>query len=631
MEEHSRKPLSVGHVIGGYGIVRVIGQGGFGIVYEAVNAITRERVAIKQFYPNSIASWREGTIVVIREDDQEKVEKILKRFQDEATLQHNFNHPNILKVKNFIPADNTGYMISEYIDGKTLIESLKPYGAFPSEEKFRHAMEPILSAVSYVHEKQILHRDISPDNIMIDSFGKTTLVDFGAAKLDLRQIPSTRSIVLYRDEYAPIEQRLRSNERLEGYYTDIFALAGTMYRVLAGEPPVNAFERSATSKDPYVPIARTSKVKCSKAVYDAIDRGLAMDEKARPATIEEFTELLGWRGDAKQQDSPPPPPPPTPPLPPPPPNRWKSYALVLLLIAGVIGVLYFLSNTDDQTASESAPSPPSLPTVPPTATATPTQSTPSPPSPPIIRPVPPAPDPKIAQEPTLYQSALDCIRNSISCNPDACLTPYRSSIGFGDRYSSLRAEYDKIIQSPRCSQPTSQPPIIAAPTIAPRPTYVPPPPTYVTYENRDVDGGDLPGALPHLRDVDQQACASACDTTTGCIGYSYGKWDRACYLKQSFPDLRFEPNSTAALQSGQLVPPSFSAARKIEKTSRTFAGNRYSTSPASSRVSCSVICEREEACLGYQFTGGACWRYDRIDFATKDPSAQSGVKRQPAP
>jgi serine/threonine protein kinase len=755
MQEQHRKPLEPGYEVGGYDIVRVVGQGGFGIVYEARNATTLERVAIKQFYPNALASWRHGTIVVNRDDDREFLAKILKRFQEEARLQFNFDHPNILKVKNFVSAHNTGYMITEYIDGSTLVEFLKPHGSiFPNEAMFRAVMEPILSAVKYVHEQGALHRDISPDNIMIDNFGKPVLVDFGAAKLDLLREPSASSVVAYREEYAPVEQREPSIERPEGYYTDIFALAGTMYRLLSGKPPVGSITRSLASKDPYVPVAQVSKAKCSEAMFKAIDRGLALPPASRPASVDDFKELLGWTGV--------PPPPPEPPPPPPEPGSttWPRYLSVVLPIVAVLGLLVYVSRQDEinspppsaETPAAIASPGPAVATAaapPPTPAASSATAEPS--------PATPTPDPRIATEKALYESALKCIQDSTSCEPDACLTPYRSGIGYADRYPSLREEYEKVKRSPRCapkpvinaSPSTTPDPRIAleqklydstlkcihdstscdtdpclteyrnkigfadrypalrkeytkviesprcapapvataspAPTPDPRiikenalyasalkciqdstscdtdacltsyrnvigyadrypslqeeyekvkrsPRCAPPPPiTYRIFENRDIDGGDLPGKPPHLVDVDQQTCSSTCDITKDCIGYSYGKWDRACYLKQSLPDLRYDPNSTAAIRSNQIQPPDFQGPTRIEKTQRNFAGNRYATSPASSRGACSRMCELETACLGYQFTGGACWRYDRIDFATKDPAAQSGVKRQLPP
>ena len=152
------------------------------------------------------------------------------------------------------------------------------------------------------------------------------------------------------------------------------------------------------------------------------------------------------------------------------------------------------------------------------------------------------------------------------------------------------------------------------------------------YPNHDIDEGDLPGKLPHFSGVDQPFCENACNNTESCVGYSYGKWDRACYLKGRLPDLRFEPNSNAAIRSSvQQLPPNFPGARKVISTQRSFVGNRYSTSATKSRQVCSELCLHEEKCVGYQYVGSECWRFDEIDNATKDERAQAGVKRQPEP
>jgi serine/threonine protein kinase len=575
MQEHSRKPLDNSHVIGGYNIVRMIGQGGFGIVYEALNHVTGQRVAIKQFYPQDIATWRHGTIIVNRDDDKEFVNKILTSFEIEARLQYTFKHPNILEVLNFIRADNTGYMISSYIDGSNLIQFLAPYGsAFPDEAMFRRVLQPIVEAVGYVHGERARHGDISPENIMIDRFGKPVLIDFGAARQELQRTVSTVLGRQFREAYAPVEQQVPSDERPEGNYTDIFALAGTMYRLLAGIPPRNPVERSLANRDPYVPIAQAARIPCSKAVYDAIDRGLMREARDRPASIEEFARLLGWSLKPLVGTPQPPVEPPKPPV-----------------------------------------EPPKPPVEPPRPPVEPTK----PPGEPTKRPVEPPdhpPRPKwiayvglVALVAALGSALFLIDPNS---HPDPTPAPTSSPV----------PTYNAVRDPP--SFPATPPPS----TFTPRP---PPAPTYVTYENRDIDGGDLPGTLPHLSGVDQASCLSACNNTSGCIGFSYGKWDRACYLKQSLPDLRFEPNSTAVFKSGRQVPPNFGAPRKMERATRIFDGSRYSTSSASSRQACSDLCEAETSCLGYQYTGGSCWRYDRIDSATKDPSAQSGVKRQPAP
>jgi serine/threonine protein kinase len=520
-----------------------------------------------------------------------------------------------LKVKNFVRADNTGYMVTEYIDGTTLVHFLKQYGnVCPSEEMFQRTMQPITDAIGYVHEKLALHRDISPDNIMIDKSGKAVLVDFGAAKLDLRRKPTASSIVPYKEAYAPVEQQEPAIERPEGYFTDIFALAGTMYCLLSGHPPERAITRSLASKDPYVPMERAAKVKCSETVYRAIDRALSLAPSDRPQTIDSFQKLLSWsalpggaagglgfigtgggggggesgRGgggtggssdniivedDHRKRKK----------------GNWTAYAAVILLVAAAIVALFFSSNSDG--------------------------------------PIQPSPSPTVdlrTREASLYQSAADCIHTATySCSLDYCLTNYRSGIGYGDRYPALKAEVDSVAR--RCSTPTPTP--TPTPTIAARPQT----PTYRVYENRDIDGGDLPGTLPHLRDADQSACEQACNDNSSCVGYAYGKWDRACYLKGSLPDLRFEPNSIGVVRSIQPRPPDYVGAKRIESAKRTFVGNRYSTSSAGSRPLCSQLCLSEDACLGYQYVSGACWRYDRIDSANKDDSTQSGVKRQLPP
>jgi serine/threonine protein kinase len=516
MDDH-RKPLAAGHFIAGYRIVREIGYGGFGIVYEAVNPYTKDRAAIKQFFPQAISSWRQDTIVVEKEDDRRVAERILKRFESEAAVQSSFDHPNILKVKNFIRENNTGYLITEFIDGKTLLEHLEQYGyVFPNEDMFRQMLEPISEAIGYVHKRLMLHRDISPDNILVDKSGRAVLVDFGAAKLDLRRNPSTSTIVPYKPDYAPIEQAEPSMERPEGYYTDIFALAGTMYRLLSGRPPERAIARALAVRDPYIPIAQITKTKCSDAVYNAIDRGLSVAPANRPESIESFMQLLGWRG------------PPAPPLiqeikpeefvgPPRKRSKLAGHAAVLVLVVGIVAGLLFFSSINGPlvptpvlspqpntaavtpTASPTARPPvappqaasPSAPTATPAASPTakskvapqPTASsqpalavTPGAPSstpkllpsPVVIQatPTPTASPDSRQREVALYQAAHGCIADALSCNVEGCLSLYRDSFGTGERFPALREEYLKVMNSPRCSPPRpppAPPPIVDIP------------------------------------------------------------------------------------------------------------------------------------------------------------------------
>lgn len=615
MEEHSRKPLEIGHNIGGYDIVRVIGQGGFGIVYEAINKTTRERVAIKQFYPNAIATWKHGTIVVNHEDDKALVAKVLRRFEDEAALQFNFQHPNILRVKNFIRADNTGYMITDYVDGGSLLDVLRTHGSFfADEDAFRRAIEPVLDALRYVHERGTLHRDISPDNIMIDASGKPILVDFGAAKFDLRASSSASSVVQYREDYAPIEQQFPSADRPEGYYTDIFAVAGTMYRALSGKPPARAVARALEGTDPYVPIAAVAQTRCRDAVYSAIDRGLAMKATARPATISEFLDLLGW------QDMPP---------------RTR--------LGGQAEAVETYNPAKDILAAtpESAGSAPPL-----------TSSTPWVPgmmAGPAEEIHAPAPEPAASEPPPPV---------NVPWVPGMMTTAAAPTPPDGSAHTSLQLEAPPLaLELPHEDQsplPAEKTPaiwpsylwaflivcgsifllvILSEPDLFHNTTAAPPRSTrpivgYVVSENSDLNGTDLLEALQPVS-TDQQGCEAACNQQGNCFGYSFDKWAKHCRLKEQLTSQRFQPGVLAAVRMDQPTPPSSTSPRSIESIRRAINGNRYSTSNAASFRACSAICEREDTCLGFQFVRNVCWRYDRIDELTTQEAA-SGIKHQAA-
>lgn len=294
MTAHPKHALPIGWLISGYQVVRMIGQGGFGIVYEATNPVTGERVAIKEFYPSAIASRQEGTIVLNNSREVELYATVLERFAQTAGAQFQFRHPNILKVYNYVPAENTGYMITEFIEGESLRGFLHQFGGhFPSADMFHVIMEQVVGAIGYVHRQGHIHRDIAPDNVMIDRFQKPTVIDFGALKRDLRGSNAYSSIVVLREDYAPPEQQDPS--LVQGYYTDIFALAGTMYCTLSGAPPIRATTRSFThAGDPYVPIAQASKISCPPEVFDAIDQALRLPAHDRPQTMEDFARLLHW-------------------------------------------------------------------------------------------------------------------------------------------------------------------------------------------------------------------------------------------------------------------------------------------------------------------------------------------------
>src|SRR5262245_40212193 len=287
-------PLPAGTRIGNYVIVQELGRGGFGIVYEGRHLFFRDPVAIKEFYPVGIAK-RQGRMVLPRDArDLELYSTVRERFKEIANLQRQFDHPSILQVVDFSVLNNTGYMITRLVNGESLEDFLRKNGGhLRSEEQFREVFEPILSAVEYVHSRDCLHRDISPANIMIDPTRGPVLIDFGAMKRDLSSSERYTSIIVLNEAYAPPEQKKRQGDPPLGFHTDVFALAGTMYRCLAGKLPELPSTREGADRgiDPYVPVAQVQAASCPPEICEAIDRGLRLNPDERPQSIAEFRAM----------------------------------------------------------------------------------------------------------------------------------------------------------------------------------------------------------------------------------------------------------------------------------------------------------------------------------------------------
>ena len=286
--------LQPGSKVGGYEVKRLLGAGGFGMTYEGFNPITRNRVAIKELFPKGIVSRQGATIIIGDQRDQQVFQSVLKKFEESTTKLAQLQHGNIVKVFDYIPGNNTGYMMMEYIEGDILAGLLEksPSRALPSEAEFARIFQPILDALAYVHANNLIHRDISPDNIMIDKTGRPVLIDFGAFK-EMDQTNRASTLMVAREAYAPPEQGV-----VDGIahmpYTDIYALGATMYETLAGEPPIRAAKRVFVKVDPYVPLAQKAKVPLSPSVAAAIDKCLRLPAEERPQSIAELVGLMGW-------------------------------------------------------------------------------------------------------------------------------------------------------------------------------------------------------------------------------------------------------------------------------------------------------------------------------------------------
>ena len=231
-----------------YVIQEVLGQGGFGITYLGIDKLYGNKVAIKEYYPQKIAMRKaqyEDVVTVTSIEEKNNYDKGKKRFLDEAQVMARFNkNEGIVKILDFFEANNTAYIVMEYLEGITLKQYLGKYGVL----QFRNLIEmmlPLLEALIEIHSQGLIHRDISPDNIMVQHNGKLKLMDFGAAR-DYTESGNKSLTVILKPGYAPPEQY--QTHGVQGPWTDIYALCATIYKCLTGITPPDAIARVMDDK-----------------------------------------------------------------------------------------------------------------------------------------------------------------------------------------------------------------------------------------------------------------------------------------------------------------------------------------------------------------------------------------------
>jgi serine/threonine protein kinase len=215
----------------------------------------------------------------------------LERFSQEARVLAHFKHPNIVAVTDILEANNTAYMVLEYESGQSLADWLDALGHRPTQRELDALVVPLLDALTYVHERGLLHRDIAPDNIIVrKSDGSPCLIDFGAAREDVAGKSRAMSAII-KPGYSPPEQYARLG-KAQGPWSDIYALAATLYRTVTGKAPQEATERQL--QDELKPLSEIlgEEHRYRGAFLSAIEAGLRLTPSERPQSIEEFSERL---------------------------------------------------------------------------------------------------------------------------------------------------------------------------------------------------------------------------------------------------------------------------------------------------------------------------------------------------
>lgn len=275
-----------------YMLGRVLGEGSFGITYIGWDEIRNIPVAIKEYYPSDLVSRdvlrsKDKNVYAFGKEDTSDYETQLQKFYEEAQNLSKFNHlKNIVSVYDFFYENQTAYIVMNYIEGISLKEYVKKEGPI-EEAKVLKMMEPVLLDMQKVHEAGLIHRDISPSNILIDANGNLIVIDFGAARIT--NVDLTRSLTLvFKRGYSP-EEQYRSDGK-QGYYTDVYSLCAVMYYMLTAKTPLEAVSRMI--EDTMESLSECKSVSVSRYTAQAIMKGLAIKAPERWQDCKELHEAI---------------------------------------------------------------------------------------------------------------------------------------------------------------------------------------------------------------------------------------------------------------------------------------------------------------------------------------------------
>jgi len=282
--------LPIGTRINEFEITRVVGEGGFSIVYLAFDHTLHRSIALKEYIPSQLASRRGDQTVAVRSaQHQQTFEAGLRSFINEARLLAQFDHPALVKVYRFWEANGTAYMAMPYYEGRTLKDILREHPEQANEAWLKRLLLPLLDALTLLHDHRCYHRDIAPDNIQILDNEQPVLLDFGAARRTIGDMTQAFTVIL-KPGYAPIEQYAEETDFKQGPWTDLYALSAVLYWAIIGKPPPTAVAR--VIKDPLEPLAARRLRAFDPAFLSGIDRGLAVRPEARPQSVAAWRKML---------------------------------------------------------------------------------------------------------------------------------------------------------------------------------------------------------------------------------------------------------------------------------------------------------------------------------------------------
>ena len=276
--EHDALPA--GTRFGEFEILRVLGVGGFGIVYLAQDHSLERAVALKEYMPAVLAARGAGATITVRARAfAETYANGLRSFVNEARLLARFDHPSLLKVYRVWEDNGTAYMVMPYLPGRTLRDLRREMIDAPDEAWLRGLLDPLLDAL---HREGVFHRDIAPDNILLPPDGAPILLDFGAARRVIGDAAQSLTAIL-KPSYAPIEQYAEMASLRQGPWTDLYALGAVLHFLLFGAPPAPATARAL--QPDAEPIEQRHVAGVSPQFMAAVGWMLGVRPSARPQSV----------------------------------------------------------------------------------------------------------------------------------------------------------------------------------------------------------------------------------------------------------------------------------------------------------------------------------------------------------
>jgi serine/threonine protein kinase len=288
MPQQANQPLPAGYVLNGYRIEKPLSSGGFSIVYLARDDKDTP-YAIKEYLPSSLPLRAEGVEVRITDEANLSIFRHgLKCFFEEGRALAMISHPNVVRVENFFRANETCYMVMQYVRGRTLQFHIQRNRHEFTETFIRRIFIHLMNGLREVHARKLLHLDIKPANIFIAMEGRPVLLDFGAARITLSEEAMKLKPMYTAGFAAPEHYRFTADEL--GPWSDIYSVGATIYTCIAGTPPQAGDQRE--EKDRMIPLRTLARQQYSDDLYDIVDSCLAIDRMKRPQTAFDLQKRL---------------------------------------------------------------------------------------------------------------------------------------------------------------------------------------------------------------------------------------------------------------------------------------------------------------------------------------------------